>query len=104
MQHDNIAKIYDLIHDKEAKRLFVVLEWCEGGSLLDYQKKETTFQYKTVLKIVRDVCAGLKAIHDADLIHRFINLENIEFDGKGVPKLTMKCLYYKSFYLSPDEK
>lgn len=34
-------------------------------------------------------------------MHRFINMENVEFDGKGNPKLTFKCLYPKTYYLSP---
>lgn len=31
-------------------------------------------------------------------------MENVEFDEKGTPKLTFKCLYPKTYYLSPEDK
>lgn len=37
-------------------------------------------------------------------MHRYINMENVEFDGRGVPKLSFRCLYPKTYYLSPEDK
>ena len=36
IKHENIVEIYDVIIDKDSKKMFVVMEWCPGGSLYDY--------------------------------------------------------------------
>lgn len=79
----------------------VILQWCEGGSLYDYQKIQNTFDLNLASKIIGDIANGLSAIHESKQIHRFVNMENIEFDKDGKVKLTFKCLYPKTIYLSP---
>ena len=32
-----------------------------------------------------------------------INMENIEFDRNGIPKLSFRCLYPKMYYMSPED-
>jgi len=39
LRHPNIVRYYDRIIDKENSRLFIVMEYCEGGDLGTVIKK-----------------------------------------------------------------
>lgn len=58
-----MAEIYDIILDKENKRLFVVLEWCSGGNLYDYEKSNSSIDCDLAVKILYELAIGLREIH-----------------------------------------
>lgn len=66
IKHPNIAEIYDIILDKENKRMYVVLEWCAGGNLYDYEKSNSTLDCDVAVKILLSLMTGLKELHDND--------------------------------------
>lgn len=103
-RHHHLSEIIDVLISKEKGSLYVILEWCEGGTLYAYQQAENFFDAQVVTKIIRAMASGLKALHDQGLFHRNINMENVEFDRQGNVKLSFKCLYPKVMYLSPEEK
>ena len=77
IKHQNIAQIYEIILDKENKRMFVVLEWCAGGNFYDYQKSISAVDCDLAVKVLLQLMNGIKELHKADEIHRHVNMENI---------------------------
>lgn len=73
LSHQNVMKVYAVGKDK--KHSYEIDEYYEGGSLdscLPLDESEA-------LKIIGQINEGLKAIHDAGIIHRDIKAENIYF-------------------------
>lgn len=60
---------------------FIVMQYCEGGSLRMSIKKHRTEEELTQLAI--DVLKGLVILHKHNIIHRDLKPENILFDGTG---------------------
>lgn len=54
--------------------MYVVLEWCSGGNLYDYEKSNTTLDCDVAVKILLALMTGLKELHDNDEMHRHINM------------------------------
>ena len=80
LNHPNIIKLYE--HFMEHNFLFIVLEYCPGGSLMDVVKTE-----KNVLGnfwyYARDVISALLFCHKKKIAHRDIKPENIFLDAYG---------------------
>ena len=64
-------------------RVFIAMEYMEGGSLKEKLEKEGALSFEETLKIMRQVCAGLDIAHRKGLVHRDIKPANILFDGEG---------------------
>jgi NIMA (never in mitosis gene a)-related kinase len=39
LRHQNIVKYYDRIIDKESQKIFIIMEYCEGGDLAQFLKR-----------------------------------------------------------------
>jgi len=80
LNHQNIIKIIGV--EKTINNIYLILEYCNGGTLLDY----VTWYKKTynknipeeiIQKILKQIIEGLKYMHKNNIIHRDIKLENI---------------------------
>jgi eukaryotic-like serine/threonine-protein kinase len=79
--HVNAARIYDLGHDGE--RWFLTMELVEGESLGELLQREGKLDVIRACRIAADACAGLAAIHAADVVHRDLKPANILLDASG---------------------
>lgn len=77
IKHRNISEIYDVFLDKENKKMYVILEWCKGGNLYDYEKSNNSLDCDLAVKILLQLVTGLRELHIADEMHRYINMENV---------------------------
>lgn len=54
------------------------MEYLGDGNLYDYWlSKKRTVEEKTVAKLIKDICQGLITLHENEMIHRDLKLENI---------------------------
>lgn len=72
--HPNAARTYDLGLCEGIR--YLSMEYVTGRNLQDILQ-ETRFDSKQVASIALQLCAGLKAAHDAGVIHRDLKPENI---------------------------
>ncbi len=85
LKHPNLAQAYEFISTDES--IAYTLEYVEGkdlGEVLD----EGPLQYKQIDKIFKQLLSALFFLHEHDILHRDLKLENIMIRNDGVAKLT----------------
>lgn len=92
LRHGAVARFRHLLLDKENKKVYLIMDPCEIGSLAQYLKhnKLTLAQQK---KIAMEMARGLMYIHKEDnnkkgLLHRNLSTEIIFLDKDLQPKFT----------------
>ena len=86
LDHSNIVKVYDA--DWDENKLFIVMEYVDGGSLADLIKQEGALPTALVIKLLQQTASGLDYAHQRGLIHRDIKPANVLIDTHGNAKLT----------------
>ena len=75
----NIVKYYDSFLDKD--KFYILMEYCDGRNLRDFINiniKNPEYIDEDILsKIIKQICLGLKEIHNKNIIHRDLRPENI---------------------------
>ena len=82
LQHRNIIQYHDSFEIGE--ELCIVMEFCQGGSLRNYIQKTSPISETECLEIMEQICAGLKFLHDQNIMHRDIKTGNIFLQGNVV--------------------
>lgn len=78
-RHPNIAAVYDLFEDGD--RLFFTMEYIPGKTLEEHMRDGLSLS--DALKIARELCAGLAALHATRIVHRDIKPNNIKITPEG---------------------
>ena len=94
LRHPNIVKYYDRIIDREKAKIFIIMEYCEGGdiaTLIKNSKKEKSFIIEEVIwTIMAQMIAALSACHnrkEGKILHRDLKPGNIFLDSNSNVKL-----------------
>ena len=81
---NNIVKYYDSF--KINNKYYIVMEYCDGQNLKDFINKKIKnnelIEEKILYKIIKQICEGIKEIHNKHIIHRDIKPENIFINEK----------------------
>lgn len=85
LNHPNIVQIYDYGRAKDGP--FLIMEFVDGGSLLDLCKGRPLPIDKAV-DLISQICDGLGTAHEQGIVHRDIKPANILVNKTGLPKLT----------------
>jgi calcium-dependent protein kinase len=84
LNHPNICKLYEVYED--SKFIYLIIEYCEGGELLDRitkkQKEGKLYTEKEAAVIFRQLIEAIDYIHEIGVIHRDLKPENILFSTK----------------------
>ena len=80
--HKNVCRIHDL-GDVEGTR-FISMEYMEGKNLKQFMDEEGPLPEEKAIPIIRGICEGLKAAHEAGVVHRDLKPQNILIDHDGV--------------------
>lgn len=71
----NVIKLYHVFSDQN--NLYMVMEPMIEGDLWNLTKKQHHITEKNTKKIITNICKGVSYIHEKDIIHRDLKLENI---------------------------
>ncbi|KAL8611310.1 hypothetical protein ACOMHN_013741 [Nucella lapillus] len=95
LHHENIINLYAIEQELQTKRVVLVMEYCEGGSLyhmLDQAQYQYGLPEKQFLLVLYNVAAGIQYLRQVAVVHRDIKPGNImrylTEDGSSVYKLT----------------
>lgn len=83
--HKNVVRTYDfhLAHDLQ----FVTMEYIEGRTLRQAMRGLERLPVAIGSRIMRQVCLGLHAAHEAGVIHGDVKPDNVMIDNRGVVKV-----------------
>jgi calcium-dependent protein kinase len=83
LDHPNIIKIFETYIDFQ--RLYIVMECCTGGELFDklYDQPQSKFLEPMVKGLATKMVSSLKYLHDNNVFHRDLKLENFIFTKPG---------------------
>jgi serine/threonine protein kinase len=73
--HPSIVKLFEMT--KVNNRMSLVLELCDGGSVLD----RLPYVESQARKIVKQVCSAISYMHRKNIVHRDIECSNIMFSS-----------------------
>ncbi|KAK2465312.1 hypothetical protein APHAL10511_002666 [Amanita phalloides] len=85
LNHPNIVQYKGFVKTREF--LYIILEFCENGSLHNIIKRFGKFPENLVAVYISQVLEGLVYLHDQGVIHRDIKGANILTDKNGTVKL-----------------
>ena len=66
---------------------YIVMEYCEGGCLIDRISKEDHMPENELRKLLSSLVNGLQLVHNDGILHRDIKPDNIMFRQDGTPVL-----------------
>jgi len=78
LNHPNITKILEMFEDE--KYFMIIMEYINGGNLFSFVKKRRKLSEKTAKFLFRQIIQGIKYIHEQNIVHRDIKLENLLID------------------------
>ena len=94
LHHPNIVRYYDRIIDKKNTKIYIIMEYCEGGDigLLIKRLKKTNelIPEEIIWKIFTQLVLALFECHnhkDGKILHRDIKPSNVFLDGENNIKL-----------------
>ncbi len=86
VSHPNVCRVFDI---GEANGLpFITMEYVDGEDLASLLRRIGRLPHDKALEIARQLCAGLAAAHDWDVIHRDLKPANVMIDGRGKVRIT----------------
>ena len=83
--HQNILRTFDFGENKNM--LFITMEYVRGMTLDQLIRSTGKLPYSAGLKVAKQLCAGLAAVHGAGVIHRDIKASNVIIEPNGNLKL-----------------
>eukprot|EP00826_Nyctotherus_ovalis_P048980 TRINITY_DN5843_c0_g1_i14.p1 TRINITY_DN5843_c0_g1~~TRINITY_DN5843_c0_g1_i14.p1 ORF type:complete len:482 (-),score=166.20 TRINITY_DN5843_c0_g1_i14:125-1570(-) len=82
LDHPNIVKLFEYYED--AKRFYLVTEYCEGGNLFDSISKAGRVAEPLAARIMRQVLSAVSYCHANNVVHRDLKPDNILLDSAGL--------------------
>lgn len=85
VKHPSIAEIFKIIYQE--KLIMVIMEYCPGGEMLQKVIHGPSIRETEIIKYAMQILSALNYLHQRDIMHRDVKLENIVLDQKGDAKL-----------------
>jgi hypothetical protein len=86
VSHPNVCRVYDI---SEADGVhFISMEWIEGEDLDAVLRRGGPLPAERALSAARQICAGLAAAHERQVLHRDLKPANVMLDERGVARIT----------------
>jgi serine/threonine protein kinase len=85
LEHPNIVATVEMA--KEETYTYIVMEYVDGGSLVDFIVKEKKVRPVRMVEIMTDILAGLHHAHERGVIHRDIKPANVLLTSQGRAKV-----------------
>ena len=85
LEHPNIVATIEMA--QQDNYTYIVMEYVDGGSLIEHISKEKTVAPLRTVEIMCDILAGLQHAHENGIIHRDIKPANVLLTSEGRAKV-----------------
>jgi serine/threonine protein kinase len=102
MNHNNVIRLHEIIHDDEMGEIMLVLDYCSLGHIIQIeddinfvvnplyvQEGSNTYSDEQIKDILRDVVLGLDYLHANNIVHRDIKPDNILVTEDKICKISI---------------
>jgi hypothetical protein len=86
VSHPNVCRVYDLAED--GRQSFLTMEYVDGEDLASLLRRIGRVPVDKATDIARELCYGLAAVHEQELVFRDLKPANVMLDGRGRVRLT----------------
>ena len=100
VNHNNLVSFKKYFEDED--HVYIILELCREGCLMDLSKKKVKFSEEETAYIVRQIVIGVRHLHSLGIIHRDLKLGNIMLTSNMDVKIGDFGLAARLYY--PGEK
>lgn len=83
--HPNVCRVWDVVEADGHE--FVSMEYVDGEDLASLLRRIGRLPEERAVRMARELCAGLSAVHNQGLLHRDLKPANIMLDGRGRVRL-----------------
>src|SRR5688572_2504695 len=84
--HPSVCRLYDVV--EVDGQTFLAMEYVDGEDLASLLARIGRLPADKALDILRDLGAGLAAVHEKGIVHRDLKPANVMIDGRGRARLT----------------
>jgi serine/threonine-protein kinase len=86
ISHPNICRVFDI--GEVGHQHFLSMEYIDGENLATLLRRIGRLPADKAMEIASQLCAGLSAAHEENVLHRDLKPANVMIDGRGRAKLT----------------
>jgi hypothetical protein len=83
--HPHVCHVWDV--GEVGGHDFLVMEYVDGEDLASLLRRVGRLPEERAVRMARELCAGLAAVHDQGVLHRDLKPANVLVDGRGHVKL-----------------
>ena len=84
--HPNVCRMYDI--GEQDGHIFLTMEYVDGEDLSGVLRRMGRPSRDKAMEIARQICLGLAAAHENNVLHRDLKPANIMIDGRGRVRIT----------------
>jgi len=86
ISHRHVCRVYDVA--EYAEQHFISMEFIRGEELSSLLKRIGRIPQDKAVEVARQLCAGLSAVHERNVLHRDLKPSNIMVDEDGEVRIT----------------
>lgn len=87
INHENIIRLYEVYENKQS--VILVLELVSGGELFEYLSTIERVSEEGTVAFLKQILAGVKYLHDKNIIHLDLKPENILLSSRDSTKIKL---------------
>lgn len=77
LNHPNVVRIYDFVAATDDSPSFIAMEFVQGKPLSELLRDKGKISQVRAVALMREICAGVAAAHQAGIFHRDLKPDNI---------------------------
>lgn len=86
LDHPNVIRLYDFFSEDD--NMFLVLEYCSGGTLEDKINRNELITKEDKIRVCSQIISAIKYCYEMKIAHRDIKAANVLFDCNGRVKVS----------------